>query len=144
MPEKFATIADAEAYTPVSTPAFLETAGSYAAGDGGDALYANPVTVNPGKTDQIEINVNGTATYYNRLHKDGKVDVVKHGALGNGRHGALSCRISVAERAAALGTTAEIGYQQRPGNSNWVLWCSTQRFARANFRYQPEPAIVLR
>jgi hypothetical protein len=61
MPEKFATIADAEAYTPVSTPAFLETAGFYAAGDGGDALYANPVTVNPGKTDQIEINVNGTA-----------------------------------------------------------------------------------
>lgn len=83
----FVSIAALEAYTPGVEPTYLQTVGYYAAGDGGGAIYANPVTTDPGKTDAVEISVGSPPIQYwlRRVHEGGGVDVVKHGCYGDGR-----------------------------------------------------------
>lgn len=83
--DMFPSIAAAQAFVPTATPAYVDVAGYRSPVDDGGALYVNPVTVNPGKTDQIVQTIGGTPTYYNRLHDAGEVDFAKHGLYLDGR-----------------------------------------------------------
>lgn len=83
---ELSTVVEAEStFLPTVAPEFIRVAGFTSVGDGGDALYVNPVTVDPLATDQIEILAGITPTYYNRLHNAGEFDFAKHGMFLDGR-----------------------------------------------------------
>lgn len=83
---RFDTVVNADAATIAATaPEFIDTVGFTSTTDDGGATYINPVTVNPGKTDQISVTVGATTYYYKRLHNAGEVDFAKHGMFLDGR-----------------------------------------------------------
>ena len=65
------------------TPTVIQIRGYHTVGDGGDALYVNPVTVDPNRTDTISVMVNGVETWYTRVHGDA-IELIKHGLVGDG------------------------------------------------------------
>lgn len=82
----FDAVADAEANTAVKLQTgvqSLRTNGFHALGDGGGALYINPVAVATGKAD--EIFVPSINRYLRRAHEDGEISLAAHGLHGDGR-----------------------------------------------------------
>ncbi len=82
MPDIFATLDEAKAYSPAVAPNFMVTAGYFSAGDGGGAQYKK-VSAQPTHAGKFSITLSGGGTTWYELSIGQPISVEMFGAIGH-------------------------------------------------------------